>query len=181
MLGFPLSNFTWLKGNDTESIAHLKELTNVTHLNETHVTMSLKFESVNRRDNGTYTCKANDYHGPIMASTSLFVIDVPQVSIDFMKAVGAGKIYLNWTTNDGNMPIERYFIQHLKQGTDQWSFYAEEIDGRHSNYVLKGFENGTAYQLRIIAKNAIGSSQTQTDPRWITTLKEGIDDLFDVV
>lgn len=171
--GYPLTNFTWLKGNDSESSERLAELMTIERSDEMHVKSSLVFESVTRRDNGTYICRAYDYNGPVSASLSLFVIDIPQVNIDFMKAVGARKIYLNWTTNDGNEPIKKYFIQHMKNGSDRWLFYAEEIGGGNSSYVLKGFEKATAYQLRISATNAIGTSQVQTDPRWITTLAEG--------
>ncbi|XP_043266767.1 tyrosine-protein phosphatase 69D isoform X2 [Venturia canescens] len=172
MEGEPLTNFTWLKGNNSESIEHLQELTKLERINETLSVLSLVFESVSRRDNGTYTCQATDYYGVVSAMQSLFVIDKPQVNIDFMKAVGAHMIYLNWTVNDGNEPIKEYLIQHMPNGTDQWHFYRGEIGGGNLSYVLKGLEKGTAYQLRISAVNAIGRSQIQTDPRWITTLSE---------
>lgn len=171
--GDPLTNFTWLKGNDSESIEHLQEHSSVKRINETLVVSTLVFESVFRRDNGTYTCQAVDYNDVISASQSLFVIDKPQVNIDFMKAVGAHMIYLNWTVNDGNEPIKTYLIQHMKNGSDEWQFYAEEIGGGNLSYVLRGLEKGAAYQLRISATNAIGRSQIQTDPRWITTLTKG--------
>lgn len=171
--GYPLSQFTWLKGNDSESSEHLKDITAVTWINETYAILILEFKSLARKDNGTYVCQASDYNGIVSAMTHLFVIDVPKVSIDFMKAVGAGNIYLNWTVNDGNEPIKKYFIQHMKNGTDQRQYYAEQIGGGNSSYVLKGFESGTAYQFGISATNAVGTSYMQLDPRWITTLEKG--------
>lgn len=36
--------------------------------------------------------------------------DVPQVKIDVVKVVGARKIFVNWTINDGNEPVKEYFI-----------------------------------------------------------------------
>jgi hypothetical protein len=33
------------------------------------------------------------------------------VKIDFVKAVGRNRIFLNWTVDDGNQPIQEYFIQ----------------------------------------------------------------------
>ncbi|XP_020284869.1 tyrosine-protein phosphatase 69D [Pseudomyrmex gracilis] len=168
--GYPLSNFTWLKGNDSESSEHLNDLTAVAQINETYSVLILEFKSLARKDNGTYACQARDYNGIISAVAHLFVIDVPKVSIDFMKAVGAGSIFLNWTVNDGNEPIKKYFIQHMKKGTDQRQYYAEQIGGGNSSYVLKGFESGTAYQIGISATNAVGTSYMQLDPRWITTL-----------
>lgn len=152
----------------------MKNLTVVTPINETYAVLTLEFKSLARKDNGTYFCQANDYGGTVSAATHLFVIDQPQVSIDFMKAVGAGSIFLNWTVNDGNEPIEKYFIQHMKKGTDQRQYYAENIGGGNSSYVLKGFESNTAYQIGISAMNKVGTSFLQLDPRWITTLEKGI-------
>ncbi|KAL0106185.1 hypothetical protein PUN28_016122 [Cardiocondyla obscurior] len=170
--GYPLSQFTWLKGNDSESSEHLKDHTVVTQINETYAVLILEFKSLARKDNGTYVCQANDYNGVVGALTHLFVTDVPKVNIDFMKAVGAGSIFLNWTVNDGNEPIKKYFIQHMKKGTDQRQYYAEQIGGGNSSYVLKGFESDTAYQIGISAINALGTSHMQLDPRWITTLEK---------
>lgn len=36
--------------------------------------------------------------------------DVPHVAIDVVKVVGAHKLFLNWTINDGNSPIKEYTI-----------------------------------------------------------------------
>jgi hypothetical protein len=33
------------------------------------------------------------------------------VKIDFVKAVGRNQIFLNWTVDDGNQPIQQYSIQ----------------------------------------------------------------------
>ncbi|KYN41587.1 Tyrosine-protein phosphatase 69D [Trachymyrmex septentrionalis] len=170
--GYPLSQFTWLKENNSESSEHLKNLTVVAQINEAYAVLVLEFKSLARKDNGTYVCQANDYNGIVSALTHLFVTDVPKVSIDFMKAVGAGSIFLNWTVSDGNEPIKKYFIQHMKKGTDQRQYYAEQIGGGNSSYVLKGFESGTAYQIGISAINALGTSHMQLDPRWITTLEK---------
>lgn len=173
MYGYPLSQFSWMKSNDSESMESLKEYTSITQINETYTVLTLEFTSLIHKDNGTYICKARDYNSEISAQRHLFVIDVPQVSIDFMKAVGAGSIFLNWTVNDGNESIKKYFIRHMKNGTDRYQYYMEQIGGGNSSYVLKGFESGTAYQLGIEATNAVGSSRVTFDPRWITTLEKG--------
>ncbi|XP_033338390.2 protein tyrosine phosphatase 69D isoform X1 [Megalopta genalis] len=172
MHGYPLSQFSWTKKNDSESTEYLKDYMTVTQINETYIILTLEFTNLDHKDNGTYICKARDYNSEISAQRHLFVIDVPQVSIDFMKAVGAGSVFLNWTVNDGNEPIRAYFIKHMKNGTDQAQYYLEQIGGDISSYVLKGFQSGTAYQFGIEAANAVGQSQSGLDPRWITTLKK---------
>lgn len=90
-----------------------------------------------------------------------------------MKAVGAGSIFLNWTVNNGNEPIQKYFIQHMKNGTDAWQHYTEPILGDNSSYVLKGLEKGTGYRIGIIAVNKVGRSHAHNDQRWIKTLEKG--------
>lgn len=171
--GDPVNNFSWSKGNDSDNQGHLKDHMNVTRINETYVQLTLNFPSVTRKDNGTYNCHAQDYSKrSLSAEVHLFVIEVPQVSIDFMKAVGAGSIFLNWTVNNGNEPIKRYYIQNLKQGTDQWQYNKEQIGGGITSYVVNGLEKSTPYQIKISAENSVGKSHIQIDPRWITTLDE---------
>lgn len=170
--GYPLSNFTWLKGNDIKSNENLKNQSIVTQVNETYVIMTLEFQLLSRKDNGTYICEAYDNNGIISAYRNLFVMDMPKVNIDFVKAVGAGSIFLNWTVDDGNEPIKEYFIKHMKNGTDQFHYYKEKIGVGNSSYVLKGFESGTAYKIGISAANSIGTSHIQFYPQWITTLEE---------
>ncbi|XP_043501745.1 tyrosine-protein phosphatase 69D-like [Polistes fuscatus] len=172
VFGYPLSNFSWFKGNDTKTNEHLKNHSTVTHVNETYVIMTLDFKDLSRKDNGTYVCQAEDNKGTISAYKNLFVIDVPKVSIDFIKAVGAGSIFLNWTVDDGNEPIQQYLIRYMKNGTDRFLYYKEQIGGGVSSYVLKDFENGTAYKIGISANNALGSSHIQFYPQWVTTLEK---------
>jgi len=44
-------------------------------------------------------------------SDRVFFPDKPLVKIDFVKAVGRNQIFLNWTVDDGNQPIEQYSIK----------------------------------------------------------------------
>ncbi|XP_034937017.1 tyrosine-protein phosphatase 69D isoform X2 [Chelonus insularis] len=169
--GFPLSNFSWVKGNNFESAEDLKERSQVSKVNETYYILTLNFSRVYRNDNGTYSCLAYDYNRLVSGLRNLFVVDVPQVNIDFMKAVGADKIYLNWTVNNGNMPIDVYEIKFRKNGSD-WQYHSEVINGSNTDYVLKGLEKSTAYQIGLVATNKIGKSQVHIDPRLITTLEE---------
>ncbi|OXU25361.1 hypothetical protein TSAR_005640 [Trichomalopsis sarcophagae] len=170
--GDPLSDFAWSKSNDSDNSERLKNLTHVQQINQTHFILTLSFKSAARKDNGTYTCQARDYYGPVTAERHLFVVDVPLISIDFLKTVGAGSIFLNWTVNNGNEPIETYFIQYMKNGTDSWQYNSELINGGNSSFVLKGLDKGATYQIGISAKNKVGKSHVQIDPRWITTLEK---------
>ncbi|XP_044741511.1 tyrosine-protein phosphatase 69D [Chrysoperla carnea] len=157
--GLPLQNFHWIKENDTSSYEDLKPLTNSTRLNETHVNMTLNVAGINRSDNGTYHCIAEDaIRGTFSDSVTLLVLDKPQLQVDFLKAVGAHMIFINWTVNDGNDPILRYDVQFMENGVEAWQFYQEQIGGGNKSYVLKGFNNGTEYKFRVQAVNSLGAS-----------------------
>lgn len=39
------------------------------------------------------------------------VVGTPLVNVDFVKAVGSSRIFLNWTVNNGNEPVQQYFMQ----------------------------------------------------------------------
>ncbi|XP_014226420.1 tyrosine-protein phosphatase 69D [Trichogramma pretiosum] len=169
--GNPISNFKWSKSND-DNQERLKNMTTWSQVNETHVSLTLSFKSATRKDNGTYTCGAEDFNGAVTAERHLFVIDVPLINIDFLKTVGAGSIFLNWTVNNGNEPIESYVIQYMKNGSETWQYHTELINGKNTSYVLKGLEKGAAYQVGITAKNKIGKSHLYIDPTWIKTLEK---------
>ena len=171
--GDPLSKFSWSKSSDSE-FERLKNMTSWRQVNETHVSLTLSFKSVTRKDNGTYTCETRDFYSAVTAERHLFVVDVPLIMIDFLKTVGAGSIFLNWTVNNGNEPVESYIIQYMKNGTDSWQYYNELINGRNTSFVLKGLEKGVAYQIGITAKNKVGKSHIHIDQRWVTTLQEGM-------
>lgn len=171
--GEPLSDFSWSKTNDSDNLERLKNMTNWVQVNETHVKLTLSIKSATRKDNGTYACKAHDFYGAVTADRHLFVVDVPLISIDFLKTVGAGSIFLNWTVNTGNEPIKAYFIQYMKNGTDTWQYGNELIDGGNSSFLLRGLDKGAAYQIGITAMNKVGKSHPQIDPRWIKTLEKG--------
>lgn len=60
---------------------------------------------------GTYLCAVRDSkkmqdNKMVIERVDLLVLEKPQISIDFMKAVGAKKIFLNWTVSGHHF----YFI-----------------------------------------------------------------------
>ena len=135
-----------------------------------------------KKDNGSYSCSmispfiddTDPYlreHARAHTEISLLVLDTPQVSLDFVKAVGANKIFVNWTVNDGNDPIKQYYVQYIKDGASTFTYYNHAIDGRNQSYVLDNFEPNTKYQLRILAQNSIGMGPQYTHQQWVKTLE----------
>lgn len=142
-------------------------------VNETHVNATLDTADVFKKDNGTYTCSIESpFNDQIQHfDFAMLVLDVPQVSIDFVKAVGANKIFLNWTINDGNDPVKQYFVQHMKDDATTSTYYNHNIDGRNMSYVLENFESDTNYQIKITAQNTIGMGPAYTYPQKVRTLQ----------
>lgn len=161
--------------------ASIQNRTTIHHLKEPRVNVTLDLTNIFKKDNGSYSCavdipydqdddKVFENHRRVSVVSSVFVLDTPQVSVDFVKAVGSRQIFLNWTVNDGNAPIKQYFVQYLKEGASTFTYSNHVIDGQNLSYVLKGFEPKTGYQLKITAKNSVGLGPTYTYPHLVRTL-----------
>lgn len=155
--------------------------TTIHDVNDHLVNVTLNLDNINKRDNGSYSCTIDipsSYpNAPVFAgfksklfTSSVFVLSVPQISLDYVKAVGSSQIYMNWTVNDGNAPITTYFVQYLEGEDSTFTYYAHSIGGANSSFVLQNFKPNTTYQLKISAKNGIGSSSTYTYAHKIRTL-----------
>lgn len=165
-----------------EDQASISNRTTVNHLNKQRVNVTLDLANIFKKDNGSYSCvvevpydqdadRVFENSRRISATSSVFVLDNPQVSLDFVKAVGSSQIFLNWTVNNGNSPIKQYYVQYLKEGETTFNYYNTSINGRNTSYVLNNFEPNTSYQLKIVAQNAIGVSPAYTYPQSVRTLE----------
>lgn len=168
--GHPLGPIVWQKGNDTQSPEELKDAVETKFLNDSFAETTLKVRDLVRQDNGTYFCKAQGPSGEAVALVPLYVLDTPLVSIDFFKAVGSTRIFLNWTVSDGNEPIQQYFMQHMKNGTGSWTHYNEYVGGGNTSHVMSNLEPNASYKIRLSAKNSIGTGNVNELQNWVTTL-----------
>ncbi|KAM7358825.1 protein tyrosine phosphatase 69D isoform 2-T3 [Cochliomyia hominivorax] len=147
----------WLK--DENIFDFLDQSSNIEQINATHVNYTLELTEVYKKENGSYACVVYSPDGDEVTrkNIALLVMDVPKVKIEYAKAVGASKIYLNWTVNDGNDPVQKYFVQYLQEGNPELRYYKDAIGGGNASYVLENFFPNTSYILRISAKNSIGN------------------------
>ncbi|XP_052870127.1 tyrosine-protein phosphatase 69D [Anopheles cruzii] len=181
---FPLSFFNssiyWFKEDASGETNH-RALANNTEqrvVDRTHLNATLTLRDLTKAQNGTYSCIVmpsaqllqGDPGQAVKKSMSLLVLDAPQVTIDYAKAVGANKIYLNWTVNDGNDPIKNYIVRYLKTGDQTFTYYREQIGGNNSFYVLDGFDPGTDYKISLGALNSQGHSKQHEYSETIRTL-----------
>lgn len=150
----------------------LTNRTQITAVNETFVNVTLDTDNVSKKDNGTYICSVQSpYTDDIKkVDLALLVLDLPQVSIDYVKAVGAGKIFLNWTINDGNDPIKEYYVQYRKDDATGLTYYNHAINAKNMSYVLDNFDSNSSYEIRMLAKNSIGTGPGHTYPHKVKTL-----------
>ncbi|KFB35007.1 AGAP003187-PA-like protein [Anopheles sinensis] len=179
---YPLSYFNssiyWLK-EDASGDNSLRALANNTEqrvVDKRHLNTTLTLRDLTKAHNGTYSCvvmpsaQLQEDYGKEQRSMALLILDVPQVTIDYAKAVGANKIYLNWTVNDGNDPIKSYIVRYLKTGDQTQTYYREQIGGNNSFYVLDGFEPGTDYKISLGASNSQGQGKFHEYSETIRTL-----------
>lgn len=174
---FPLNDtiqkqLKWLK--DENAFSFLDKSSSIDYVNSTHVNYTLELAEVYKKENGSYACVIYALNGDEIArnNIALLVMDLPKVSIDYVKAVGASKIYLNWTLNDGNDPVQKYFIQYSQEGSNDFEYYKDVIGGGNTSYVLENFLPNTSYVLRMSAKNSIGSGTPFQYPLAVQTLEK---------
>lgn len=173
------------KSKRTEQVPVVVNRTNIEHISNVRVNVSLDIIDVFKKDNGTYACVVETLynahgdennenlfkdHRKVFKAMTVLVLDVPQMSLDFVKAVGDRQIFVNWTVNDGNEPISKFYVQYMKEGMSTFTYYNHDIDGKNHSYVLGGFEPNTNYQLKIGAKNRIGMGPIYTYPQTVRTL-----------
>jgi len=167
--GYPLKEIAWRIAKS--GLLELLPQNVVTErLNDSHVSTKLQFHQVRHFENGTYLCEAIGPNGPFNATAHLYVLNKPSVSIDVVKAVGANKLYVNWTASDGNEPIKRFFIQTRKNGTNEWLHVPVDVGGGNSSFVIPNLETETAYQVSVKARNAVGESPMAMYETWVPTL-----------
>ena len=167
--GFPPPDIVWsFKG---ETIASEVNEIIVTYSKRT-TSASSKIEIINahRSDNGTYSCQASSPIGSHDKSVDLFVKTKPEVFIDFALGVGNGSIYLNWTLNDGNLPVDKYHIKYMKEGTENWFFSQIAPDVSTTSHVMDNLEPDAAYKIQIEAENSLGTSNQVQYPELVKTL-----------
>lgn len=166
----------WLK--DENVFSFLDQSSNIHPINATHLNFTLELTEVYKKENGSYACAVYEADGVELTRKNivLLVMDVPQVSIDYVKAVGNSRIFLNWTVNDGNDPVQKYFVQFTQERDPTFAYYKDVIGGGNTSYVLENFLPNTKYILRITGKNSIGDGIPNQYPMAVRTLE--VDPIF---
>ena len=88
--------------------------------------------------------------------------------------VGSGEVRLTWAApaSDGGSPITDYIIEQAAAGGSVWTVLTDGVSTTTS-YLVTGLTNGTGYQFRVSAHNAVGDGPATTPvtatPRTVPT------------
>ncbi|CAH8526186.1 unnamed protein product [Heterobilharzia americana] len=124
-------------------------------------TVILSVGKVRRADTGRYQLTLINDQGRTTTSCQVEVIDVPCPPGGPLEAtdVKADEITLRWKApeDDGGEPITNYVLQKRRKGADDW----EKVSGflNSPSATVRNLEEGTEYEFRVMAENAMGLSE----------------------
>lgn len=123
---------------------------------------SLSIKRTERTDSALFTCVATNAFGSDDSSINLIIQEVPEMPYALKVLDKSGRtVQLSWAQPyDGNSPIKRYIIE-FKRSRASW----DEIDrvivpGHTTEAQVQKLSPATTYNIRIVAENEIGSSQS---------------------
>lgn len=174
--GFPPPDITWTRLGDLDGVIEeqASKISLRHHTKSTSTSSQLELSSAQRSDNGTYVCHASSASGKDTKNVALFVQTKPEVSIDYALGVGNGTLYLNWTLNDGNLPVLRYHIKYMKENTTEWRF-TQRPNVSMTSHIISGLEPDVAYRIQMEAENSMGRSHPSQYSEAVRTLSGEVD------
>ncbi|CAH0403571.1 unnamed protein product [Chilo suppressalis] len=130
---------------------------------------------VTAETNGTYVCEINDEvtGKNIQGEIDVFVYDKPKIVSFNALAINTTQIYMNWTVNTYNSPVESYSLFIRESPSENYNLYTlEKIAPRNTtSFVINGLNKSTEYQVKLEVKTQ-GWSDTGLwmDPNTVKTL-----------
>lgn len=83
------------------------------------------------------------------------------------------RVFVNWTVNNGNLPIKNYHLKHSAAAEDTgWQYASKKVEVNYTSFILEGLEPNKAYKLQLEAINEMGTGK-DTPKSPVKTLKEG--------
>ena len=88
------------------------------------------------------------------------VYSAPGRPVALIASAGDGVVILSWTDplQDGNTPITDYVVEYRVVGDEDWTAFTHPPSAETLRTVT-GLTNGTAYEFRVMAVNAVGMSE----------------------
>ncbi|GAA49621.1 twitchin, partial [Clonorchis sinensis] len=129
----------------------------------------LTIPKARRGDAGQYKLTLMNDQGQATTSCKVDVIDVPGAPSGPLEAtdVKADEITLSWKApeDDGGEPITNYILEKKPKNSTVW----EKVSGflHAPTATVRNLEEGTEYEFRVMAENAMGVSEPLTTERAI--------------
>ncbi|XP_055694563.1 cell adhesion molecule Dscam2 isoform X50 [Lutzomyia longipalpis] len=129
----------------------------------TGVMSSLSIKRTERSDSALFTCVATNAFGSDDASINMIIQEVPEIPYALKVLDKSGRtVQLSWAKPyDGNSNLDRYVIES-KRSRGSWEHDVERVfvPGHTNEAQVQKLSPATTYNIRIIAENAIGVSDS---------------------
>lgn len=167
----------WKKGKTIdENIPLNKNNSKLERMNAKQIRSTYSFTVKSVDDTGSYECVIEDklFEKNVTGTIELHVITRPIVIIDKAIPVNTTQVYLNWTVQAFNSPIESYVIMNSIDGVNFIQHTVDKIDKNSTNFLVNGLNASTAYRLKLEVKTEFGQSQNPSFVNVTTLSKEPI-------
>ncbi len=94
------------------------------------------------------------------ATDPIAVYSAPGRAVALSASPGDGVVLLTWTSplRDGNTPITDYTVEYRAAAQEEWTRF-EHPPSPDTTIAVSGLTNGTEYEFRVLAVNAVGVSE----------------------
>ncbi|KAH0616997.1 hypothetical protein JD844_028542 [Phrynosoma platyrhinos] len=121
----------------------------------------LVIDSAERDDSGVYRIMVKNEAGEDTAHINIKVVDIPDPpEAPNVIDVGEDWCIMNWEppANDGGSPVLGYYIERKKKQSSRWMRLNFDLI-KETTFEPKKMIEGVAYEVRVFAVNAIGTSK----------------------
>ena len=156
--GYPHPDTLWRK--DGEVIKTNDDRIKTRHHGKTH---SLSFQSVQRKDYGSYSCHATNYLGSATAAHEISGKASPAVFKSSPRGTKDTAYLLEWSTMSFS-PITEFQLETRLVGSSEWNYSSvsplpgQELYHSAGKHYLTRLAPATHYQARVRAANKEGTS-----------------------
>ncbi|KAG6458280.1 hypothetical protein O3G_MSEX010787 [Manduca sexta] len=126
------------------------------------VVSDLSIRRTERSDSALFTCVATNAFGSDDTSINMIIQEVPEAPYGLKVLDKSGRtVQLSWAAPyDGNSPIKKFLIEY-KRAKGNWEKDIDRVlvPGDATEAGVFGLRPATAYHIRIVAENELGTSE----------------------
>ncbi|KAM3957291.1 protein tyrosine phosphatase 69D [Aphomia sociella] len=148
----------WKKGvNDYEA-----PLRSATPINEKQITSTYQLH-IDKKANGTYICEIFDKvtSKNIYGEIDIIVYAEPEIKIDSVVAINTTQLYVNWTVNSYNLPVQAYYLfkqTNASGESDGFQLIPVKIGTKNTSFIIDNLKNSTLYNIKLQVNTSMGEA-----------------------